>query len=97
MLQVVYGGAYSKAAVPFTMLFTIAMVRMLSVPVISSYYMIARPELNRRFTVVRTVLMIALVYPATKWYGLAGAAGAGLIAMTLHMYYRFSDARHHWS
>lgn len=81
LLQVVYGGAYAKAAVPFAILFSIAMLRMLSVPVVSLYYMIGQPELNRWFTVVRTVLMIVLVYPATKWYGLTGAAGAGLIAM----------------
>jgi O-antigen/teichoic acid export membrane protein len=83
MLQVVYGGAYAKAAVPFALLFSIAILRMLSVPVISLYYMIGRPELNRWFTLLRTVLMILLVYPATKWYGLTGAAGAGLIAMIL--------------
>lgn len=82
-LQVLYGGEYAKAAVPFALLFCIAMLRMLSVPVMSLYYMIGRPELNRWFTVVRAVLMIALIYPATKWYGLTGAAGAGLIAMIL--------------
>lgn len=82
-LLVVYGGAYAKAAAPFAILFSIAMLRTLSVPVMSLYYMIGRPELNRWFTVVRTVVMIALIYPATKWYGLTGAAGAGLIAMIL--------------
>src|SRR5271157_174881 len=81
MLQVAYGGAYAKAAVPFAMLFSIAMLRMLSVPVMSLYYMIGRPELNRWFTVVRTVVIVLLIYPATKWYGLTGAAAAGLIAM----------------
>ena len=83
ILEVVYGASYAQAAIPLSILFAIAMLRMLSVPVFSLYYMTGRPELNRRFAIVRTATMIVLIYPATKWYGLIGAASAGLIAMIL--------------
>jgi O-antigen/teichoic acid export membrane protein len=83
LLHVLYGGAYAKAAVPFALLFGTAMLRVLSVPVVSLYFMIGQPGLNRFFAIVRVLVMGVLIYPAAKWYGLTGAASAGLIAMTV--------------
>jgi O-antigen/teichoic acid export membrane protein len=83
LLHVMYGGPYVKAAVPFAILFTTAMLRLLTVPVVGIYFMIGQPGLNRYFTIVRVLVMGVLIYPAAKWYGLTGAASAGLIAMTV--------------
>ena len=83
LLHVLYGGPYAKAAVPLALLFGTAMLRVLSVPVVSLYFMIGQPGLNRFFTIVRVLVMGVLIYPAAKWYGLTGAAAAGLIAMTV--------------
>jgi len=83
LLHVLYGGPYAKAAVPFALMFGTAMLRVLTVPVVSLYFMIGQPGLNRFFAIVRVLVMGVLIYPAAKWYGLTGAASAGLIAMTV--------------
>jgi O-antigen/teichoic acid export membrane protein len=83
LLHVLYGGPYAKAAVPLALMFGTAMLRVLSVPIVSLYFMIGQPGLNRFFTIVRVIVMGVLIYPAAKWYGLTGAASAGLIAMTV--------------
>lgn len=83
ILRVVYGSAYARAAVPFAVLFVVAMLRVLTVPLMGLYFMLGRPELNRVFTMVRTALMIVLIYPAVKSYGITGAAVTGLFAMTV--------------
>lgn len=91
LLLVVYGRTYARAAIPFAILFGTAVLRGISVPVISLYFMIGRPELHRYFTVIRTILILTLIYPATKWYGLTGAAVAGLFSMGIG--YAFQIAR----
>ena len=81
LLRFLYGGPYAKAAVPFAILFATAMLRLLTVPVVSLYFMIGRPGLNRYFAIARTALIVLLIYPAIRWHGLTGAALAGLVAM----------------
>ncbi len=91
LLLVAYGSPYAKGAIPLAILFCSSVLKMISVPVISLYFMIGRPGLHRLFTGVRALLMILLIYPAVKWYGLTGAAVAGLLSMVVG--YAFQVAR----
>jgi hypothetical protein len=43
--------------------------------------MVGRPELHRQFTLLRAVLMLAVIWPAVRRFGLSGAAASGLFAM----------------
>lgn len=81
ILHMFYGEVYVTAAIPFAILFAVAVIRVVSVPVVSLFFMIGRPELNRRYLFMRTAIMIILIYPAVKWYGLNGAAITGVIAL----------------
>jgi O-antigen/teichoic acid export membrane protein len=83
LLLILYGHRYAQAAAPLAIIFVSAMLGVASIPVVSVYYMTGRPQLNRFFAVVRAILIVVLIYPATKWYGLTGAAAAGLIAMVI--------------
>ncbi len=83
ILTIVYGAKYGAVVVPFAIVFLAAMMRTCSVPIASVYLATGRPELHRRFTGIRAVLIVALIYPAAKYMGLAGAALAGLLSMII--------------
>jgi O-antigen/teichoic acid export membrane protein len=82
LLLLAYGPQYSKAAVPFAIILGTSVLQTICVPVVTFYLAIGRPALHRLFAAIRTALIVALIYPATKHFGLIGAAGAGLIAMS---------------
>ena len=49
-----------------------------------AYYLaIGRPELHRKFTFLRVVLMVIAIYPAVLWWNTTGAAGARLFCLLL--------------
>lgn len=83
ILLILYGARYAQAAAPFAIIFVSALLGVASIPVLSIYYMTGRPQLNRLFAILRTVLILALIYPATKFYGLTGAAAAVLTSMVI--------------
>lgn len=88
ILGIVYGAQYAEVAIPFAIIFGSTFIRMSSVPIAQVYFASGHPELHRLFTAIRTILIIALIYPATKWFGLIGAASASLIAMAIGYFFQ---------
>jgi len=83
LLLIIYGERYAEAAVPLAILFVSAMLRVASIPVLTLYFMTGRPHLSRVFVAVRTVVILVLIYPTTKLYGVNGAAAAVLFSMVV--------------
>jgi O-antigen/teichoic acid export membrane protein len=83
VLTLVYGTRYGSVSVPFAIIFTTALMRTSSLPIATVYMMSGRPELQRLFTGIRALLMVTFIFPATKWFGLTGAATAGLVSMLI--------------
>jgi O-antigen/teichoic acid export membrane protein len=83
ILTLVYGVKYGAVAIPFAIIFANALMRTVSVPIAIVYISIGRPELHRYFTGLRTILIIFLIWPAIHFFGLIGAASAGLISMII--------------
>lgn len=83
VLTLVYGSPYAKVAVPFALIFASWLFRFCSIPIAQLYFALGHPELHRLFTAIRTIAIICLIYPAVKWFGLVGAATAGLISMLI--------------
>ena len=83
LLKLIYGERYGTVSIPFAIIFGLAVIRTCSVPIAAVYLASGRPELHRLFTGIRAILIIALIYPAVKWFGLIGAASAGLISMLI--------------
>lgn len=82
LLTVVYGRPeFSRMATAFAIYAVFVVVYMASMVTFSVYLAIGRPELQRRITVVRAVLVLALVYPMAAQWGAVGAASALLISM----------------
>jgi O-antigen/teichoic acid export membrane protein len=83
ILTLIYGINYGNVSIPFAIIFASAFMRIVGVPIVIVYTAIGRPELHRLFTGVRTIVMISLIWPAVQFYGLIGAAFAGLISMVI--------------
>ncbi|MBN2106595.1 MAG: oligosaccharide flippase family protein [Deltaproteobacteria bacterium] len=81
VLLLVYGAKYGAVAVPFAIIFARQLIYYLGVPIATVYIALGRPELHRLFTAIRTALIVVMIVPAIKLFGLPGAAAAGLISM----------------
>lgn len=82
LLVLVYGRPEFATAAPAFSLYTgLVVVYMASMVTFSVYLAIARPELQRRFTIVRAVLVVITLYPLSVMLGGTGAALALLVSM----------------
>lgn len=82
LLVLVYGRPeFSRAAAAFSLYALFVVVYMASMVTFSVYLAIGKPELQRRFTLVRAVLVLVLLYPLALHWGGTGAASALLAAM----------------
>lgn len=94
LLVLVYGRPdWEEAGPAFAIYSLFAIFYMASMVTFGVYLAIGRPELQRRFTIVRAVLVILALYPMSVWLGLEGAALALLIAMALAMVVQLFNLR----
>ncbi|MBD3241675.1 MAG: oligosaccharide flippase family protein [Chitinivibrionales bacterium] len=80
LLNLVYGQAYGSAALPFGLLSVAAVLRICGLPMVSYYFAVGKPQLNRSFTVLRAAVLAAAIYPLVRRYGVTGGAVAVLFA-----------------
>ena len=85
ILSLVYGSQYSVVAIPFSILCIYAMIFLSSTFIMNLYIAIGKPHIHRTSAIVRTVLFLLIIYPATKGFGLTGASCALLIATCLSL------------
>ncbi|TRY18639.1 oligosaccharide flippase family protein [Tessaracoccus rhinocerotis] len=81
LLRLLYGPPFGEAAHAFALYCAFVMVYMNSIVSFFVYVAIGKPELQRRFTLVRALLVVLLLYPLSVLLGIEGAALALLIAM----------------
>jgi PST family polysaccharide transporter/lipopolysaccharide exporter len=82
ILNIVYGPVYSRLAIPFGILSISAMIVIISSLIVQMNFAIGQPNLHRTASLVRTIIFLILIYPATTFFGLTGTASAGLVAVT---------------
>ncbi|MGB2809080.1 MAG: lipopolysaccharide biosynthesis protein [Sedimentisphaerales bacterium] len=86
ILSVIYGAKYGAVAVPFAIL-CFSMLFYVQAVVLSQIYMgIGMPHLHRRYVILLSGLVVCLMYPGIKWFGLAGAAGVLLFSHTVALF-----------
>jgi O-antigen/teichoic acid export membrane protein len=83
ILTLVYGPAYARGAVALSLLFANEMMLTCNIPIASLFVARGQPALLRRFSLVRALLMVAIAYPAIKYFDIIGAAATPLLAMCL--------------
>jgi lipopolysaccharide exporter len=81
ILFFVYGEQYTALYLAFAIAFAASILKVFSAPIVNIYFALGRPDLNRLFTGIRAILIIILLYPAIRWFGVTGAAVASFIAM----------------
>ena len=87
ILTIAYGHAYAAAALAFSFICVSAALRLVGGSLVTLYFAIGRPELNRWASLLRMVVMLAAIVPLIHAYGLAGAALAGIVStVSWHLY-----------
>lgn len=93
LLSLVYGAAYAQAAWAFALYSLFCIIYMASMVSFSVYLAIGRPELQRRFTIVRAVVVLAGLYPMSVALGTAGAALMLVLGMVVAMVVQLFNLR----
>ena len=81
ILSLMYGPRYMAVSVPFSLLCAYAYFFMCSSIIMILYMAIGKPGIHRTASIIKTLLFLVLIYPATKLFGLIGASFAVLLAM----------------
>lgn len=85
ILKIVYGVEYSRLALPFAILNVSTLILMLGSLIVQMYFAVGQPDIHRTASLIRTGIFLLLIYPATKMFGVIGAASASLIAVSVLM------------
>jgi len=80
VLTIVYGAEYSAVAVPFGLLCVYIVLLTQGAVFTSMFFGIGQPAKNRAFVGLRALVLVALIYPGIKLFGLTGAAAAVVLA-----------------
>lgn len=83
ILSLVYGSQYAQVAVPFSLLCFWGLICTQAIIISSILIGVGLPHLNRRAVALRAVILIGLIYPTIRFWGLSGAAGAVLVAYSV--------------
>lgn len=81
ILSLAYGTQYSEVAAPFTLLCGYSVVFASTSVVAGASFAVGRPDIHRTASIVRTVLFLIVIYPATSLCGLVGASAVRLLAV----------------
>jgi O-antigen/teichoic acid export membrane protein len=81
LLSLLFGPKYGTVSISFSILMLYVFVRLISTIIMQLFFSLGRPDLQRRFALVRVIIVMVLAYPATKAFGLVGASSTVLIAM----------------
>lgn len=83
VMSILYTERYSGVGLVFGLLLGASALRNLSVPFASICLATDRADALRRVTLLRAIAVAVLVYPATLWLGVAGAAASVLLASAI--------------
>lgn len=74
LLSLVYRAEYVAMAIPFAVLCVQIVVRSEATILVGTFLAIGKPHLQRRFAIMRAVLVVGLMYPVAIHFGPLGAA-----------------------
>jgi O-antigen/teichoic acid export membrane protein len=80
ILQIIYVPQYVAVAVPFGILCLLIFTWTEGVILGSVYMAVGKPELHRRFVILRAAIIVSLIYPAIIFAKLEGAAAVLVLA-----------------
>lgn len=82
ILAVAYGASYTAVTTPFIVLCIVMLIRMEGGILSCIYFAVGKPHLQRRYLILLLFLVLSLIYPGAKFFGLVGASCVLLISYT---------------
>ena len=86
ILSLVYGTEYSMVAVPFSLLCIYVLLLMQGNILARVFFGIGQPGKHRAFVGLRVLLLVILIYPAVRLFGVTGAAATLLLASFIALF-----------
>lgn len=80
ILSVIYGESYVKVATAFSLVCLYVLVLIHAKIFSNIFFGIGQPEKHRAFVAVRVMIIVLLIYPAIRLFGMTGAASVLLFA-----------------
>jgi O-antigen/teichoic acid export membrane protein len=96
LLTVVYGHRYGAAAAADALCLAgiVALLNTFNTQLTNIFYATGRPGLHLRAVAASAVVMVVAVYPACRFFGLAGGQAAALLAIMTSYLLQIERARH---
>jgi len=88
ILTVVYGAKYAIAAIPCAILCLRIITRVEGQVLASLYLSVGKPQLHRKFVILRAAIIVVFIYPASVCFGLSGAATVVIAANLLSLLFQ---------
>jgi len=83
LLSVIYGTRYIAGTRPLAVAVMVVFLNTLNVAITCVFSGIGRPELHRRAVAASAIVMIVMIYPACKLFGVVGGQVSALIAVSV--------------
>jgi len=94
ILTLLYGPRYIAGALPLTVAAVVALVNLANSIITMVFYATGCPQFHRRCVLIMAVLMMILIYPAAKEFGMAGGQIAALISVIAGYAVQFIRMKH---
>ncbi len=91
VLTLVYGHRYSAATAPLIVASAVVLINLLNAQITIIFFAKGRPQLHRMCVAIMAFMMIILIYPFARWFGLLGGQLACLASIVTG--YAFQIAR----
>jgi O-antigen/teichoic acid export membrane protein len=92
ILTIIYGAEYSAVAVPFGLLCVCVLLLIQGGIFANVFFGIGQPGKHRLFVGLRALILILLIYPSIKFFGLTGAAAVVVLANFIALFLQVTVA-----
>lgn len=93
ILSIVYGSKYIIVAIPFGFLSISNLILLCSSFFMNTFIAVGQPDIHRNASFIRTSLFLIIIYPATLFGGLSGAACTVLLVMSVLLIIQIFSAK----
>ena len=93
LLMIVYGPRYGAASTALILTCAVALVNLLNGQLTTVFYARALPQLHRTCVLIMAIMMIVLMYPFAKWFGLVGGPMACLASVLVGFLFQLVRVR----
>ena len=93
LLSLLYGTAYAVGFWAFLVAAMVAAINVANAQLTTAFYAAGKPQLHRLCVAIMAVVMLVVIYPASRWGGMVGAQLCALLAMIVGYAVQLRQAR----